>query len=207
MKAKNDQGVLASGGAVGRTRAKNMAEMQAKAGELPPASSSLSTRHMQGAGSVISATQASNWPRSSLPPTRRPALPVPPSRRGNVHCNEDQVTALKNRWATIKNSNIIQTCLQALHLTVTLRCLRGFLARMPAANMSPVSARHGQASRLSRRSQRQSRMDGLQPVQGARPCPMVIKGVQVQPGMTYGDFQRRSPPKHSRPRRPRPSKR
>lgn len=195
MKAQNDKDLLGLRWAeLAETRAKNAAELQQKAGEMPPAvfkvvdeaygkaqvAQVTANQAEQLAKEFIAADPASGWAGAIAEGWKK------------FQGQEDQISALKTRWANIKNSNIIQNLPPGV---ASDRDIAMFSEGFPGANAAPETVAGflrgmAKASRfVEASSNAEAEWMGYNRSKGNARVPMVIKGVEVQPGMTYGDFQ------------------
>ena len=195
MKAQNDKGLLGVKWAeLAQQRAKDSADLQAKAGELPPiVFKSVDEAYGKAQVASVSAAQAEQLAReyqAADPSTGYTGAAVEGWK--SLWGSEDEITALKNRWATIKNSNIIQNLPPGV---ASDRDIAMFGEGFPGknANREQVVGFLKGMAKASRFVEAQSTAEaewmGYNRSKAPARAPMVIQGVQVQPGMSYSDFQ------------------
>ena len=195
MKAKNDKDALGLGWAqLAEQRSKNMADIQQKAGELPPAVfKSVDEAYGKAQVASVTANQAEQLAKDFLAadPASGWAGAIAEGWK-KLQGQEDQITALKTRWTNIKNTNIIQNLPPGV---ASDRDIKIFSKGFPGANAAPENVAGflrvmAKASRLvEAQSKAEAEWMGYNRSKAPARAPMVIQGVQVQPGMSYSDFQ------------------
>lgn len=195
MKAKNDAGVLGLGWAqLAETRAKNMGELQQKAGELPPAVFKV-VDDAYGKAQVATATaeQATNLAKEFLAadPASGWAGSIAEGWK-NFQGQEDQISALKGRYEVIKNSAILGMLPPG---PATDRDIQLFSKGFPGANANAetvsgfLRGMAKTANLAAAAGAAEAEWMGFNKSKAPARAPMMIQGVQVQPGETYGQFQ------------------
>lgn len=195
MKAQNDKGLLGVRWAeLAQQRAKDSADLQAKAGELPPAVfKSVDEAYGKAQVASVTANQAEQLAKEFLAadPASGWAGAIAEGWK-KFQGQEDQISALKTRWTNIKNSNIIQNLPPGV---ASDRDIAMFSEGFPGANAAPETVAGflkgmAKASRfVEAQSKAEAEWMGYNRSKAPARAPMVIQGVQVQPGMSYSDFQ------------------
>lgn len=175
-------------------RAKNTADLQQKAGELPPAVFK-SVDEAYGKAQVATATaeQAANLAKEFL--AADPASGWAGSMAEgwkNFQGQEDQVSALKGRYEVIKNSAILGMLPPG---PATDRDIQLFSKGFPGSNAAPeavagfLRGMAKTANLAAAAGTAEAEWMGYNKSKAPARAPMVIQGVQVAPGTTYGQFQ------------------
>lgn len=195
MRAKNDKDALGLGWAqLTEQRAKNMAEVQLKAGELPPAVfKSVDEAYGKAQVAIVSAEQADKLAAEFLAadPASGFAGSVAESWK-SFQGQQDKVSALKTRYEVVKNSNIIQNLPPGV---ASDRDIQLFGAGYPTANAAPevVSGFLRGMAKAGRLAAASSTAEAEWTAANRSKAPartaMTINGINVAPGMTYGEFQ------------------
>jgi hypothetical protein len=194
MKAKNDAGVLGLGWAqLAETRAKNVAELQQKAGELPPAVFKVvDEAYGKAQVATVSADQAEQLAKDYETTNPDDGWNAAMSEKWkSFNGSQDEVTALRTRYEQIKNGNIIQNLPPGV---ASDRDIEMFSKGFPSANADAKQVAGflrgmAKASRLTAATATaDAEWTAFNKSKAPARAPMVIQGIQVQPGTSYSDF-------------------